>query len=65
MHAAALEIPDQVVHEDSEVKVTTKYYPLGVVGAICPWNFPLFLASGKLASAVLTGNTIIIKPSCV
>jgi acyl-CoA reductase-like NAD-dependent aldehyde dehydrogenase len=37
--------------------------PLGVVGAICPWNFPLLLSFGKIIPALLTGCTIIVKPS--
>jgi acyl-CoA reductase-like NAD-dependent aldehyde dehydrogenase len=43
--------------------VTTRFVPLGVVGAICPWNFPLTLSTGKIAPALLTGCTIIVKPS--
>ncbi|KAJ5123006.1 putative aldehyde dehydrogenase FUS7 [Penicillium atrosanguineum] len=62
---ATLDLPEYTTQDDEEVKVTTKYYPLGVVGAICPWNFPVFLAAGRIASAVSTGNTIIIKPSIV
>ena len=37
--------------------------PLGVVGAIAPFNFPLVLASVKVSSALATGNAIILKPS--
>src|SRR3989442_4573867 len=37
--------------------------PLGVVAGILPWNYPLFLLVRKLAPALLTGNTIVIKPS--
>ncbi len=37
--------------------------PLGVVVGICPWNFPFFVMARKVAPALLTGNTIIIKPS--
>lgn len=37
--------------------------PLGVVGGILPWNFPFFLIARKLAPALVTGNTIVIKPS--
>jgi acyl-CoA reductase-like NAD-dependent aldehyde dehydrogenase len=37
--------------------------PLGVIGAIVPWNFPLMLAMWKLAPALATGNTIVIKPA--
>lgn len=41
----------------------TRYTPLGVVGAICPWNFPIILSLGKMIPALMTGNTIIVKPS--
>ena len=37
--------------------------PLGVVGAIVPWNFPMSLAAWKLAPALACGNTIILKPA--
>lgn len=37
--------------------------PLGVVAGILPWNFPFFLIARKAAPALLTGNTIVIKPS--
>lgn len=39
------------------------YRPLGVVAGILPWNFPFFLIARKAAPALLTGNTIVIKPS--
>ncbi|MDN5353107.1 MAG: aldehyde dehydrogenase [Clostridiales bacterium] len=37
--------------------------PIGVVGQIIPWNFPLLMAAWKLAPALATGNTIVIHPS--
>ncbi|WP_308190778.1 aldehyde dehydrogenase family protein [Arthrobacter hankyongi] len=37
--------------------------PMGVVGLIIPWNFPLLLASWKLAPALAAGNTIVLKPA--
>ena len=37
--------------------------PLGVVGAIVPWNFPLLMAAWKLAPALATGNSVVLKPS--
>ena len=37
--------------------------PIGVIGGILPWNFPFFLIARKMAPALLTGNTIVIKPS--
>lgn len=36
--------------------------PLGVIGAIIPWNFPLLLAARKIAPALTVGNTVVIKP---
>lgn len=37
--------------------------PIGVIGGILPWNFPFFLIARKTAPALVTGNTIVIKPS--
>jgi acyl-CoA reductase-like NAD-dependent aldehyde dehydrogenase len=37
--------------------------PLGVVGLIVPWNFPLAIASWKVAPALAAGNTVILKPA--
>ncbi|MER3479115.1 MAG: betaine-aldehyde dehydrogenase [Meiothermus sp.] len=41
----------------------TRREPVGVVGAITPWNFPLAIASWKLAPALACGNTVVLKPS--
>jgi len=41
----------------------TRREPLGVVGAIVPWNFPLLISSWKLAPALAAGNTAVLKPS--
>lgn len=56
-------MPEQLMEESEGKKVITRYTPLGVVAAIVPWNFPTLLACGKIAPALVTGNTIIIKPS--
>lgn len=37
--------------------------PMGVIGAITPWNFPLTQATGKIAPALAAGNTVVLKPS--
>src|SRR5207249_1989804 len=37
--------------------------PLGVVGAIIPWNFPLTLLANKIAPALAVGNTVVAKPA--
>ncbi|MEE8371717.1 MAG: aldehyde dehydrogenase [Sphingomonadales bacterium] len=37
--------------------------PLGVIGAIVPWNFPMLMAAWKLGPALATGNSVVLKPS--
>lgn len=37
--------------------------PLGVVGSVAPWNFPLVMAAWKIGPALVTGNTLVLKPS--
>ena len=39
------------------------YAPLGVVGQIIPWNFPLLMLAWKIAPALATGNTVVLKPA--
>ncbi|MCB1001666.1 MAG: aldehyde dehydrogenase [Acidimicrobiales bacterium] len=41
----------------------TRYEPVGVTAAISPWNFPLMLATWKVAPALAFGNTVILKPA--
>jgi acyl-CoA reductase-like NAD-dependent aldehyde dehydrogenase len=60
---ANISLPEDVIEENEKRQVVTRYTPIGVVGAIIPWNFPLMLATGKIAPALLTGNVIIVKPS--
>ncbi|EXJ83939.1 hypothetical protein A1O3_04606 [Capronia epimyces CBS 606.96] len=57
-----LDLLDEVLDEP-ERRAIIRYSPLGVVVAIIPWNYPIQLAVVKLAPALLTGNTIILKPS--
>lgn len=45
------------------MKIISTHTPIGVVGAICPWNFTLVLATAKIAAALVMGNCIIVKPS--
>lgn len=56
-------LEDYVQHEDDKVRIIATHPPLGVVGAICPWNFPVILSTLKIASALVTGNCVIVKPS--
>lgn len=59
---AKLELPSQKIEEEKRTMLV-RYTPLGVVCGIVPWNYPILLAIGKIAPAVVTGNAIIIKPS--
>jgi aldehyde dehydrogenase (NAD+) len=58
---------DKVTGETIPVKGNYLTYtlrePLGVIGAIVPWNFPLLLAAWKVGPALATGNTVILKPA--
>lgn len=49
--------------QSKERTVETLRVPLGVIGAITPWNFPLLLAVWKIAPALVAGNTVVVKPS--
>jgi acyl-CoA reductase-like NAD-dependent aldehyde dehydrogenase len=53
------------ISADPNARVMTVREPLGVVGLISPWNFPLVTAVSKLAPALIMGNTVVMKPpSC-
>ena len=56
-------LPDEIIEENDERKVVTRYTPLGVVGAIVPWNFPMLLSIWKIAPALVAGCTVVLKPS--
>ncbi|EXL68574.1 aldehyde dehydrogenase (NAD+) [Fusarium oxysporum f. sp. conglutinans race 2 54008] len=60
---AHIELPEDVIEDDDKRTIITRYVPIGVVGAIIPWNFPFLLAASKITPALLTGNVVIIKPS--
>lgn len=56
-------LADEVVKRDGDEEIVTRYTPIGVIGAITPWNFPLLLAVWKIAPALVAGNTMVLKPS--
>jgi acyl-CoA reductase-like NAD-dependent aldehyde dehydrogenase len=60
---ADLELPREVIQDDDSAFAEVVRKPLGVVAAITPWNFPVTLASWKIAPALLAGNTMVLKPS--
>jgi len=56
-------LPVEVVERTDGHLVERRHAPIGVVGAITPWNFPILLAVWKMAPALVAGNTIVLKPS--
>lgn len=54
---------ERVLIDDDKRRVTERWHPLGVVAAIAPWNGPLILGIIKVATALIAGNTIVLKPS--
>ena len=57
---ATLDLSMKVVENSSERRVELHRKPLGVVGAIIPWNYPLLLLAFKLPPALLAGNTALL-----
>lgn len=63
-HATAeLKLPVDVVQDNDEARIEVHRKPLGVVGSITPWNYPLLIAIWHVIPALRSGNTVVIKPS--
>ncbi len=53
----------EILPSSSGTEIRVQRRPLGVVAAICPWNFPIAIPAWKLAPALAYGNTVLFKPS--
>lgn len=60
-HVKNVITPQEKSHENGRTIIT--FDPIGVVSAITPWNYPISLSTIKIAPALLTGNTMVLKPS--
>ena len=60
---AALSLPPRVLQDNAQGHVEIFRKPVGVVGSITPWNFPVLIAVWHVLPALRTGNTVVIKPS--
>ncbi|KAH6692688.1 aldehyde dehydrogenase-like protein [Plectosphaerella plurivora] len=60
---AKMKIEEEILEDDEEKTIYATFPPLGVCGAIVPWNWPILLGLIKVGPALMTGNTIIMKPS--
>ena len=62
-HTAELELPIEILQDNEEGYLELHRKPLGVVGSITPWNWPLMIAIWHMIPAVRSGNTVVLKPS--
>jgi len=62
-YTAGLELKPKILQDNQDGKVELFRKPIGVVGSITPWNWPLMIAIWHIVPALRTGNTVVIKPS--
>lgn len=62
-HTASLDLPVETIQDNAAGRVTLHRKPVGVVGSITPWNFPVMIAIWHMMPAILAGNTLVLKPS--
>ena len=60
---AGIDLPPEVIQDNDDARIEVHRKPLGVVGSITPWNWPLMIAIWHIIPALRTGNTVVIKPS--
>ncbi|WP_370644377.1 aldehyde dehydrogenase family protein [Nesterenkonia sp. LB17] len=61
--AASIPVEPEVLVDDESGYAELHYRPLGVVGAIGPWNWPMMISIWQIAPSLRMGNTVVIKPS--
>ncbi|HEX7924376.1 MAG TPA: aldehyde dehydrogenase family protein [Bradyrhizobium sp.] len=62
-HTSGLSLPVEVLQDGAEGRVELHRKPIGVVGSITPWNWPVMIACWHIIPAIRAGNTVVIKPS--
>ena len=62
-YTASLKLPVKVIEDSPQKRIEMHREPIGVVGSITPWNWPLMIAIWHIVPAIRTGNTVVIKPS--
>jgi phenylacetaldehyde dehydrogenase len=60
---AATGLEAETVVDDGETHAVVNYRPIGVVGAIGPWNWPMMISVWQIAPALRMGNAVVVKPS--
>lgn len=62
-YSAGLDIPVEVIEDSENKRIEMHRKPIGVVGSILPWNWPLMIAIWHIMPALRAGNTVVVKPS--
>ncbi|MBB1488532.1 aldehyde dehydrogenase family protein [Oceanospirillum sediminis] len=62
-YTADLDIPVETIEDSEEKRIEQHHKPLGVIGSITPWNWPLMIAIWHIMPALRAGNTVVCKPS--
>jgi len=62
-YTTGLSLPAKVLQDNAQGRVELHRKPLGVIGSITPWNFPVMIAVWHILPALRTGNTVVVKPS--
>ena len=62
-YTAELKLPVEVLQDNEQGRIEMHRKPIGVVGSILPWNWPLLIAIWHILPALRAGNTVVMKPS--
>ena len=60
---ASLNLPEETIQDDKAGHIVIRRKPVGVVGSITPWNWPMLIATWHVMPAIRVGCTVVIKPS--
>ena len=62
-YPASLDLPVEVIQDNDEARIEVHRKPVGVVGSITPWNYPLLITCWHIIPGLLAGCTVVAKPS--
>ena len=62
-YTASLDLPVEVIQDNDEARIEVHRKPVGVVGSITPWNYPLLITCWHIIPGLLAGCTVVAKPS--
>ena len=62
-YTASLDLPIEVIQDNDEARIEVHRKPVGVVGSITPWNYPLLITCWHIIPGLLSGCTVVAKPS--